>query len=161
MSLRQPWMAGLMRERRLCGWIVLASIILLTGSRLGISLWFCPFRAIAGLPCPGCGLTRAVSSLVAGRWEDALQFHPFVPFFGLAWILLFLSVVLPDSAREKLIGWVQGFERKTGLTALLLIAFTAYGLTRMVKVCFSEAGAEIPKVFQRASEPKTQNKTTL
>jgi hypothetical protein len=161
MSLRQPWLAGLMRERSLCGWILLASFVLLTGSLLGISLWFCPFRAITGLPCPGCGLTRAVSSMVAGRWEDALQFHPFVPFFGLAWILLFLSVVLPVFAREKLIGWVQRFECKTGLTALLLIAFTAYGLTRMVKVCFSEAGAEIPKVFQRASEPKPQNKTTL
>ena len=98
---------------------------------------------------------RHRGSALSGVWADACGF------FGLAWILLFLSVVLPDSAREKLIGWVQGFERKTGLTALLLIAFTAYGLTRMVKVCFSEAGVEIPKVFQRASEPKTQNKTTL
>jgi hypothetical protein len=95
---------------------------------------------------------------MVGQWVEALQFHPFVPFFGLAWILLFLAVVLPVSAREKLIGGVRWFECKTGLTALLLIAFAAYGLTRMVKTCFSDSRAEIPKIFQRASEPKPQNK---
>ena len=161
MSFRQPWLAGLMKERRLCGWIVLATIMLLTANRFGISLWFCPFRVVTGVPCPGCGLTRAVSSLAAGRWAEALQFHPFVPFFGLAWILLFLAVVLSVSARERLIGSVRSFECKTGLTAILLIAFAAYGLTRMVKTCFSEPRAEIPKVFQRASESKPQNKQTL
>ncbi len=150
-----------MGERRLCSVLIIASAVLGLATQFGIPLWICPFRAVTSLPCPGCGLTRAASALATGRWAQALQFHPFVPFFGLAWILLFLTVVLPVFAREKVIGWVREFERKTGLTVLLVIAFTAYGLTRMVKVCFSEAGAEIPKVFQRASEPKTQNKTTL
>ena len=83
--------------------------------------------------------------------------HPFIPLFTLACMLLFLSVVLPDFPRQRLIGAVRWLECRTGVTAILLIAFAAYGLTRTAKTCFSQSRAEIPQVFQRSSEtePKT------
>ncbi|MFM7536349.1 MAG: DUF2752 domain-containing protein [Acidimicrobiales bacterium] len=39
------------------------------------SLLPCPFRAITGLDCPGCGATRATWSLVHGRPLDALDYN--------------------------------------------------------------------------------------
>ncbi len=36
----------------------------------------CRFRQCTGLPCPGCGLTRAFVSLAHGRVRAAWSFHP-------------------------------------------------------------------------------------
>ena len=32
-----------------------------------------------GLPCPGCGMTRALAHLAKGEWQGALAAHPFSP----------------------------------------------------------------------------------
>jgi hypothetical protein len=37
----------------------------------------CPFRLATGLPCPGCGLTRAWVFLAHGRLRDAISANPF------------------------------------------------------------------------------------
>lgn len=50
---------------------------------------FCLLRRFAGLPCPGCGLTRAFAHLAKGEWTAALRDHPLAPLFAaeaaLAW----------------------------------------------------------------------------
>lgn len=38
----------------------------------------CPFVMITGLPCPGCGLSRAGFSLLRGEFSAAWHFHPFI-----------------------------------------------------------------------------------
>jgi hypothetical protein len=51
----------------------------------------CPFRIITGLPCPMCGMTRGIASLLHGQWRDALAFHWFSPLVLLGvvgWILV-------------------------------------------------------------------------
>ena len=37
---------------------------------------FCPTVIIAGLPCPGCGLTRSVIFFLTGQWERSFYLHP-------------------------------------------------------------------------------------
>jgi len=41
-------------------------------------LWVlpCPFKAITGIPCASCGLTRCVTALVQGRLGEAFHWHP-------------------------------------------------------------------------------------
>ena len=54
----------------------------------------CPFRLLTGLPCPMCGMTRGIASLLRGRWPDAVAYHAFSPLVaaGLAaWILVELG----------------------------------------------------------------------
>ena len=36
----------------------------------------CPFYSLTGLPCPGCGLTRAFVCLAHGRLDESLHWHP-------------------------------------------------------------------------------------
>lgn len=48
-----------------------------------LALWSglasCPNRALTGVPCPGCGLTRATLALCSGHLVEALHWHPLVP----------------------------------------------------------------------------------
>lgn len=39
----------------------------------------CPSRRFLGLPCPGCGLTRAFAHLAKGEWSAAIADHPLAP----------------------------------------------------------------------------------
>lgn len=38
----------------------------------------CHFKLMTGMPCPGCGMTRALISLLHGDLATALWYHPFV-----------------------------------------------------------------------------------
>jgi hypothetical protein len=42
----------------------------------------CPLRLFAGLPCPGCGMTRAFAHLAKGEWAAAWRDHPLAPFLA-------------------------------------------------------------------------------
>jgi hypothetical protein len=65
----------------------------------------CPFRAATGLPCPGCGMTRAFLLLGQLRLGEAWALQPAAPFL-LCGMLVFLArpVVLPRRARTALAG---------------------------------------------------------
>jgi len=55
----------------------------------------CPFHTFTGLLCPGCGGTRALAALVAGRWGEAVHCNVLVSVGAplLAARILWLSVV--------------------------------------------------------------------
>lgn len=39
---------------------------------------FCPMAGVLGIPCPGCGLTRATLALAHGELHHAVALHPLV-----------------------------------------------------------------------------------
>jgi Protein of unknown function (DUF2752) len=43
-----------------------------------VDMPMCPTAALFGLPCPGCGLTRATLAMFRGDLSAALRFHPLV-----------------------------------------------------------------------------------
>lgn len=51
----------------------------------------CPFRLVSGLPCPGCGMTRAFSLLWQGRVLESLSFHALAPLAFAVFCLLPLA----------------------------------------------------------------------
>lgn len=65
-------------------------------SFLGLTLpTVCSFRLMTGLPCPGCGLTRAVALLMHGQLGASLAMHP----FGIAAVGLALLQIPPRAVR--------------------------------------------------------------
>lgn len=39
----------------------------------------CPVKTIFGIPCPGCGMTRALIFAARGNFERAFYYHPLFP----------------------------------------------------------------------------------
>jgi len=47
----------------------------------------CLSRRLFHLPCPGCGMTRAMAHLAKGEWSAAVRDHPLAPVVALEAIL--------------------------------------------------------------------------
>jgi len=91
----------------------LAALVTLTATPL------CPTAFFLGIPCPGCGLTRATLALFHGDFRGALRLHPLVfvltPLFGLA-----LGAALRDYVRGPRAGARQPPAWWTGRTGIAL-----------------------------------------
>lgn len=97
----------------------------------------CPINLVFGIPCPSCGMTRAVLSLLRGDIVTAFCMHPLV--FTLPFIAVFFAVgaVSPTFAKSK---------AALVLAIITLFLFVAtYGL----RIAFS-FGIE-PMAFNRRS----------
>ena len=87
----------------------------------------CPLASSLGIPCPGCGLTRATLALFHGDLRGALRLHPlvwlltplFVGFVGTAT----LDLIRGPARRERpaRIDWTS---RGMGIAATTLLALT-------------------------------------
>lgn len=82
----------------------------------------CPLRRVSGLPCPGCGMSRAFAHLAKGEWaaaaSDHLLAYGVAAELGLAWLAW--GAALARRRPVRLPGW-------TGRVALahlaVLVAF--------------------------------------
>ena len=59
----------------LLGLFLLGSLGLVSPEDLTIP-WKCPFRALTGHPCPGCGMTDALKALLSGHLKEAFLANP-------------------------------------------------------------------------------------
>lgn len=62
---------------------------------------FCLMRIISGLPCPGCGATRAGVLLLSFRWQEAFEMNPTI-FLWVPYIVYLLWNRYFGKERKKL-----------------------------------------------------------
>ena len=94
--------------------------------------WACPFKALFGIPCPGCGMSTSISQLLHGQWQAAFHTHAFAPIFFLGVIFTLIVTLLPEALRRSAIAWVDAVEHRTGLVAFLLIGLMLYWGLRLL-----------------------------
>lgn len=99
----------------------------------GIGVDLCPLHAATGLPCPGCGMTRALASVWHGAFGDALGLHPFVavlwPLAAAVTLLAPLSRAQWERATAKLTRWSRPI---SWLQRVVLFAFFGFGALRLL-----------------------------
>lgn len=99
---------------------LLALLYVLVGA-FGVPV--CPMALMTGLPCPGCGMTRAAVLFLKGDWLGAWRMHPF-------FYVLLLLLLLAAFYRYGLGRPAPGMRFFAPVALLLAIAF--YG-GRMAK----------------------------
>lgn len=122
--LLSPWTLGV-------GVALLVLAFVLPADGAGIPL--CWVKAATGLPCPGCGLTRSVSSLAHLHFWDSLRYHPFGPLV-LA-LGVFCAVMLLGGAkrRVRVARWLARRDRTARPVYYWLVgAFIAVGVVRWI-----------------------------
>ena len=80
----------------------------------------CAFRAVTGIQCPGCGMTRAFLSLGQLKFKEAIQFNPFSLFLL---ITMILSICIGQSP-----SWLQN---KVLIRITLIVVITVW-LLRLI-----------------------------
>ncbi len=86
----------------LCGATLLLSALLpppRNGAILGLPS-LCPFHNLTGLPCPGCGLTRAFVCCAHGQLAAAFAYHPLGPILFSAALFLAIGALLGRDAPQ-------------------------------------------------------------
>ncbi|MEQ1862609.1 MAG: DUF2752 domain-containing protein [Chthoniobacteraceae bacterium] len=124
--------AALLRQRPLCLAIVGAVGAHLAATAIGVPGWICPWNAATGLPCPGCGLTRASVQLLSGDFSGSMRTHPFAPAVVIALGFVLAGAVLADGARERMLSFVARLDAGGRSSAVLLAALIAFWVVRMM-----------------------------
>ncbi len=65
----------------------------------------CAFRAVTGIDCPGCGVTRSSIALLSGRVADSFAIHPAGPFVYGVVALLTIYLIVTLVAKCTHIDW--------------------------------------------------------
>lgn len=131
-SFFSPMLSSLMNERKealILGGIAGLQFCLVTA---GLPGWTCPFKAALGIPCPACGLSTAVGQLLHGNWNASIHTHAFAPIFLFGVVLVLTVSVLPESVRTAAIQRISSFEKRTGITAIILLAMFCYWGFRLI-----------------------------
>jgi len=95
----------------------------------------CIFRRVTQLPCPGCGMTRAVLCVLRGAFSEASAYHPLWVTLPVIALLVF-STVFPSAASRVLSQMhisEAAYLRAEGIcAALLLVLFLAVWIVRLL-----------------------------
>lgn len=122
-------------------WAILGSGVIILGAAAYIYYsydpathsWFpqCPFKALTGLDCPGCGSQRAVHAILHGDFMKAFYHNallmPFIPYltvgFGYRW------VKNPD---DRLLKWRKILFGEYAIKILAAVIFTYFILRNVL-----------------------------
>jgi hypothetical protein len=127
-----PVLSSLLENRLERGVLFCAGLAHLGFSLAGFPLWKCPILMATGIPCPGCGLTRAILELLHGNLGSSLQTHLFAPLFVLVIGLFFAVLIFPGKPGKTLVSMIRSLETHTGITSILLVLFMLYWVIRIV-----------------------------
>lgn len=112
-------------------WIALIVVFIHPPQGTGVQI--CWMKATTHVPCPGCGMTRAMSSAVHGMFAESWSYHP----FGVPILLLFTATaglsILSRAAKRRVTDVMFRHSRPTKITYIVFItAFVTFGVARSV-----------------------------
>ena len=111
--------------------LMLLGLPLLAAFRADFPL--CPSAGLLGIPCPGCGLTRATAALLEGQFAEAFALHPLAfalaPLYASAMAAVAWDFVRGPraTARQAKRSWVASRLFTVSAVALLVLTLGVWG----------------------------------
>lgn len=113
----------IIKDIKSAGWaiiLVIAYLVFLKNFLYSL----CPMTMILGIPCPGCGMTRAAFALLRLDFQAAWNYHPFIyPI-----VLLFLIFCW-----ERYILRKEDMKTVKKLVVVIAVAMCAFYIYRMIR----------------------------
>lgn len=125
-------LASLLLDRRVALVVTAVAVAQVAAVASGVGGWPCPFKSALGIPCPGCGLTRASIALLRGEFAAAFGAHAFAPVLLVGLAAIAVAGLLPAARREAFAGVVARFERRTKAAYVLAAALLLYWSVRLL-----------------------------
>ncbi|MBV9210145.1 MAG: DUF2752 domain-containing protein [Acidobacteria bacterium] len=92
----------------------------------------CPFRALTGLLCPGCGMTRAFCALGHGELRRAIHFNALSPFLYLSFIIVWVGAAATVFKLDRVKGAVMRLRPNMTASMLMLGLVLVWWVVRLV-----------------------------
>lgn len=121
-----PTLALIMQNRWFLALIAGLAIVQVGRAAAGWRGWQCPIHFISGVPCPGCGLSRATALFIQGKWQTAIEVHAFAPILAVAIGFLTIAAIMPRSLQHRAVRRVAAWERRSGIVAFVVLAMFIY-----------------------------------
>lgn len=106
---------------------ILGIIYLLFGDILHIYI-FCPIYKITHLYCPGCGMTRALKSLITGNFYQAFRYNNLI--FLLPFFIIYLLESILEENKIKNLNLKRFMQNKFWYSVLFIVI--AFGVLRNI-----------------------------
>ena len=98
---------------------------------LGVSI--CWFKASFELPCPGCGLTRSVTSISHLQFGKAWDYHPFGPLIYALFVANAVLLIVPKAKRGALKNRISRNDRwLQPIYMAIVLSFLTFGCLRIL-----------------------------
>jgi uncharacterized protein DUF2752 len=127
----KPFFAPLVQKRRIALILLCAATLQTVLISVGMRGWQCPIYSTLGIPCPGCGLSTALTLLIMGDWQGAIHSHAFAPVFLFAIVLMGIVSILPKNFHRKAVLQIAVVEKHTGFSAYILLGIIIYWIYRL------------------------------
>lgn len=92
----------------------------------------CGFKALTGLPCPGCGLTHSFCAIGKGEFLRSLGFNPFGPFLFALTLMVWARSACVLIGRKRPAAVFDTWVLKLRVARNTVILMTVYGVGRIV-----------------------------
>lgn len=131
-------MVSLTQKERKKSQLVIATFVAMTAyliffSSTGTGLWSCPIRAVTGLYCFGCGMTRSLSAFIRLEIVESFRMHLLGPVFFLGFFAIALTNSIELVSNRKLGGFVTWTRKnQTWFWAFFFVGITAFGIWRLI-----------------------------
>ena len=104
--------------------LVLAGIYIRLSGQALETIYFLPciFKGVTGIPCPGCGMTRAGLAILQGEFSTAWRYHPF------SFLLIGLSILIvfqPEYTQETWVA-ISLIKQKIIVSTLILLCLSLW-----------------------------------